>query len=79
MHKHMTDLKVSTHCESIDPATSVNEILRRYPMAIAILNDHGIDTCCGGAAPLSAAAMEARTDPDAVIREIAAASVDASR
>jgi regulator of cell morphogenesis and NO signaling len=35
---------------------SVNEILRRWPAAVAALNERGIDTCCGGALSLRDAA-----------------------
>jgi iron-sulfur cluster repair protein YtfE (RIC family) len=56
----------------LDPSLSVNEILRRHPEAVSVLNSHGIDTCCGGALSLRAAALEARADPRAMIREIEA-------
>ncbi len=35
---------------------SVNEIVRRWPAAVAALNERGIDTCCGGALSLRDAA-----------------------
>jgi iron-sulfur cluster repair protein YtfE (RIC family) len=54
----------------VDPSLSVNEILRRYPAAISALNAHGIDSCCGGATSLRAAALEARADLKALTREI---------
>ena len=42
-----------------DATLSVNETIRRWPAAIAVLNAIGVDTCCGGAASLDAAAAEA--------------------
>jgi iron-sulfur cluster repair protein YtfE (RIC family) len=64
---------------SIDPTTSVNDVLRLYPAAVSVLNHCGIDTCCGGAAPLSTAASEARTDLDSLIQAIVATSTEVSR
>ncbi len=43
----------------IDPTLSVNEILKRCPASVRVLNAFGIDTCCGGAASLAEAAAEA--------------------
>ena len=43
----------------IDPALSINEIIRRYPDSVRALNAFGIDTCCGGAEPLARAADDA--------------------
>ena len=43
----------------IDPALSVNDILRRWPAAVSALNAAGVDTCCGGADSLSVAAAQA--------------------
>jgi regulator of cell morphogenesis and NO signaling len=42
---------------------SVNEAIRRYPATVAIFNRHGIDACCGGAAPVSEAAVRDGADP----------------
>ena len=47
------------HDPPLDPSLTVNEVLRRWPAAVTALNAFGIDTCCGGAAPLEAAAGEA--------------------
>ena len=43
----------------IDARLSVNDVLRRQPGAVRVLNAFGIDTCCGGAASLDEAAREA--------------------
>lgn len=54
----------------VDPALSVNEILRRWPAAIPALNAAGIDTCCGGAASLEAAAHDAGVALDPLVAAI---------
>ena len=46
----------STIASSIDTRSTVNEIVARYPSTLAIFNAFGIDTCCGGALPMSEAA-----------------------
>lgn len=58
---------------SIDPTLSVNEIIRQWPAAIRVLNACGVDTCCGGAAPLSEAADEAGVPVSELQRRIAEA------
>lgn len=55
----------------LDPAQSVNEILRRWPAAIAPLNAFGIDTCCGGGASLAVAAAHAGVPLAAVLAAVA--------
>jgi len=42
--------------EPLDLCWTVNEIVQRYPAALAIFNSLGIDTCCGGALPLATVA-----------------------
>ena len=48
---------------TIDLAWSVNELLRRVPRSVAVLNAFGVDTCCGGALTLEEAAIEANVPP----------------
>ena len=47
---------------TIDPTLSINEIVHRYPVALGVLNEHGIDTCCGGAKPLEEVARRHALD-----------------
>jgi len=37
----------------IDPRITINELLLRYPSAVSVLNELGIDSCCGGAESLA--------------------------
>ena len=62
---------------AIDPSLPVNEIIRRWPMTMGVLNAFGIDTCCGGAEPLARAAAESDAplaDLLLALRDVAAAS-----
>ena len=46
----------SAIASSIDASSTVNDIVARYPSTLAVFNAFGIDTCCGGALPVSEAA-----------------------
>ena len=39
----------------IAPTDTLNMIVARYPQALPVLQGFGLDTCCGGALPLSTA------------------------
>lgn len=53
----------------------VNEVIRTHPETVEVFNRFGIDACCGGAAPVRAAAVRDGADPHALLvalREAAA-------
>jgi iron-sulfur cluster repair protein YtfE (RIC family) len=54
----------------LDPTMSIDDTLCLYPDSRPALNAAGIDTCCGGAEPLGAAALTAGADLDALIDRI---------
>jgi iron-sulfur cluster repair protein YtfE (RIC family) len=56
----------------IDPALTVNQIILRYPAAIAVMNEFGIDSCCGGGTSLQAAAQRDGLDLDALLTALEA-------
>ncbi|AFV76109.1 hypothetical protein YIM1640_14360 [Thermus oshimai] len=55
---------------ALDRKTTVNEVLKAHPEAVALLNRLGLDTCCGGSLPLEEAAREAGQDPKEVLRAL---------
>lgn len=55
---------------AIDPTRSVNEVIARYPATIAVFNRFGLDTCCGGGAPISEAAHRDGADVDALLQAL---------
>ncbi len=70
-----------TDNSAIDSAATVNEILLKYPAAVAVFNELGIDACCGGDASLDEAARRDSANLDkllAALDTIAALSVRTS-
>ena len=44
---------------NINPDWTVNTTIQRFPSTVEVFNQYGIDACCGGAATLREAALEA--------------------
>lgn len=70
----MTTTDTTSRAPRIDPAWTVNEVLRRHPATVAVFNAFGIDACCGGASPLAEAARGDGADPDALVAALEAAA-----
>ena len=51
-------------------ALTINDLVLRYPRLLPVLNDLGIDSCCGGAKPLSEVIERHRLDATFVVDEI---------
>jgi len=60
------------HSPAIDASLTVNEILLRYPAAVAVVNAYGIDSCCGGGIALETVARENQLDLDTLLAELVA-------
>lgn len=58
---------------TIDVHATVGELVRQRPSRTRVLENLGIDYCCGGAKPLATACSEKGLDPDAVVRALAVA------
>ena len=52
---------------------TVDAVIAKSPAAHAVLNEFGIDTCCGGSKSIGEAAAHARVDASAVIGALEAA------
>ena len=52
---------------SMTDTCTVDAVIAKSPTAHAVLNEFGIDTCCGGSKSIGAAAAHARVDASAVI------------
>jgi iron-sulfur cluster repair protein YtfE (RIC family) len=62
----------------LDPSLSVNEVLARWPAAVAPLNALGVDCCCGGGASLREAAASAGVSLDDLLDALALHAVPAA-
>jgi len=49
------------------PTLTINEIVARYPEAIAVFDRFGFDTCCGGGITVGEAARRDSVDASAVL------------
>ena len=57
---------MSSVATPLDRTLSVNAIVARWPQAIPVFNQFGIDSCCGGGAPLDEAARRDGADAEAL-------------
>ena len=55
---------------AISDEMTVNEIVQTKPDAVAVFARYGIDTCCGGALPLSEVARRHNLDLAAVLEAL---------
>lgn len=57
--------------KTIGPSTTVNDVLDVLPEASGLLNDLGLDTCCGGGLSLQEACGDAGLDLGSVLGQLA--------
>lgn len=51
---------------------TVNETIQRYPCTVSVFDRYGIDSCCGGALPITEAATHHGAKPETILEELAA-------
>jgi hypothetical protein len=51
-------------------ATTVRDVLVKFPETVSVFAAHGLDTCCGAGAPLSQAASKAGLSTDVLVSEL---------
>jgi len=61
---------------AIDAGCSVNEVIARHPATIAVFNKFGLDTCCGGGAPIADAAHRDGADVNALLEALRQATAN---
>ena len=66
----------SVIASSIDARSTVNDIVARYPSTLPVFNAFGIDTCCGGAIPVTEVATRHKIPLNA-LRSALESAVDA--
>jgi regulator of cell morphogenesis and NO signaling len=52
---------------SLGPATTIGDIIARYPDTTPVFNRFGLDTCCGAGVSVPEAARRHGLDADAVL------------
>ena len=55
---------------SIDTNVAVNEMVARHPETMPVFNRFGLDTCCGGGAPIAEAARRDGVDLDELVKAL---------
>lgn len=58
------------HCTHIPGDWTVNEAIAKCPQTIAVFNEFGIDSCCGGAVPIEIAAERDGVDRDVLLQRL---------
>ena len=61
---------------TIDPQSTVNDVMRMHPVAVRVFNAFGVDACCGGANSLAEAALDASIPLDALLDALVGAIAD---
>jgi iron-sulfur cluster repair protein YtfE (RIC family) len=51
--------QINMNDREIDADWTVNTTIQRFPSTVEVFNQYGVDACCGGAATLREAALEA--------------------
>ena len=55
---------------SIDTTVAVNEMVARHPETMPVFNRFGLDTCCGGGAPIAEAARRDGVNLDELVKAL---------
>jgi iron-sulfur cluster repair protein YtfE (RIC family) len=63
----------------LDTRLTVNELLRRHPSVLPVLNAFGVDSCCGGSESLAEAAQASRIPIEALVAALEASVERGSR
>lgn len=56
--------------DTIDTNVSVNEMVARHPETMPVFNKFGLDTCCGGGAPIAEAARRDGANLDLLVKAL---------
>lgn len=59
---------------NITPDMVINEVIKQHPWTLPVFHRYGVDSCCGGAHTLTAAAQENNLNLDDLMAELAAAA-----
>lgn len=48
----------------------INDVIRKYPQTIKVFNDHKVDSCCGGGAPIETTAKRDGVDVEGLLKAL---------
>jgi regulator of cell morphogenesis and NO signaling len=54
----------------IDETITVDQMVARYPETMRVFNRYGLDTCCGGGAPIADAARRDGADLEELMQAL---------
>ena len=72
-------LSATNTAPAILPEETLNTLVARYPHVLPVLQRFGLDTCCGGALPLSTAAEHHGLDLSELLAALREATEGAAR
>jgi regulator of cell morphogenesis and NO signaling len=56
--------------ETITGTMIINDVIKKYPQTIKVFNDHKVDSCCGGGAPIETTAKRDGVDVDGLLKAL---------
>ena len=60
--------------ETITGTMIINDVIKKYPQTIKVFNDHKVDSCCGGGAPIETTAKRDGVDVEGLLKALNAAA-----
>lgn len=60
-------ITIDDQLKAVTSSETINELVARAPQVLPVLQRYGIDTCCGGALPLSTVAERHELDLVALV------------
>lgn len=56
--------------ETITGIMIINDVIKKYPQTIKVFNDHKVDSCCGGGAPIETTAKRDGVDMEGLLKAL---------
>jgi iron-sulfur cluster repair protein YtfE (RIC family) len=56
--------------DTITGTMIINDVIKKYPQTIKIFNDHKVDSCCGGGAPIETTAKRDGVDVEGLLKAL---------
>ena len=56
--------------ETITGSMVINDVIKKYPQTIKVFNDHKVDSCCGGGAPIETTAKRDGVDVEGLLKAL---------